>query len=350
MPVWTDAEPLICTTVVPEAPDVCTFSFSTADACEFHYRAGQFISLELPVPGGPVVRTYTLSSSPSRPRSISVTVKAQAGSVGSRWMLDHLRPGHTLKATGPAGTFTLPEPDTGKYLFISAGSGVTPALSMSTWLYDAGRDPDICFVQCVRSPADIIARRRMEGLAARVPAIRLHYVVEMDEPFTVWTGYRGHLSQIMLGSMAPDFRERDVYCCGPEPFMQAVRDMLNGLSFDMERYHQESFGSAAQALSGDDVASDDIVPDGTVGSRVMFGQSAVTVDCRESDTLLAVAREAGLNIPSGCTMGLCGTCKVLKTAGTVHMVHNGGISDEEIEEGFVLACCSHPIGTVEIAV
>jgi len=67
-------------------------------------------------------------------------------------------------------------------------------------------------------------------------------------------------------------------------------------------------------------------------------------------TLLAVANGAGLNIPSGCTIGLCGTCKVLEIAGTVHMVHNGGISDEEIEEGYVLACCSNPIGTVEIAV
>jgi len=349
MSVWNDAEPLVCTSRVPEAPDVCTFSFSAATASEFRYSAGQFVSLELPVPGGPVVRTYTLSSSPSRPRLISVTVKAQADSVGTRWMLDHLRPGDTLRAIGPAGTFTLPDTGDGKYLFISAGSGVTPALSMSTWLYDTTSSPDICFVQCAQGPSQIIARRQMEGLASRVPGIRLHYVVEDDEPFTVWTGYRGYLSQIMLGSMAPDFLEREVFCCGPEPFMQAVRDMLNGLGFDMERYYQESFGSPAEALS-DDQEWDDLVPDEAVSSRVVFANSSVTVECRESDSLLAVAKGAGLNIPSGCTIGLCGTCKVRKVAGTVHMVHNGGISEEEIEEGYVLACCSNPIGTVEIDV
>ncbi|MEY5037737.1 MAG: 3-ketosteroid-9-alpha-hydroxylase reductase subunit, partial [Pseudomonadota bacterium] len=52
----------------------------------------------------------------------------------------------------------------------------------------------------------------------------------------------------------------------------------------------------------------------------------------------------------GCTFGLCGTCKVKKTAGEVHMVHNGGISDEDVADGFILACCSRPLGKVEVAV
>ena len=66
--------------------------------------------------------------------------------------------------------------------------------------------------------------------------------------------------------------------------------------------------------------------------------------------VLAVARASGLNIPSGCTFGLCGTCKIMKTEGEVHMVHNGGISDEDIEEGYILACCSNPIGKVVVEV
>ena len=65
---------------------------------------------------------------------------------------------------------------------------------------------------------------------------------------------------------------------------------------------------------------------------------------------LAVAKRSGLNIPSGCTFGLCGTCKIRKTAGEVHMVHNGGISDDDIAEGWILACCSHPMGRVEVEV
>ncbi len=91
--IWTDAEPLICCAVVPEAPNTATFSFVAPSGAQFSYDPGQFLTLELPVPGGTVWNTYTISSSPSRPLTIAVTVKAQAGSIGTRWMLDHLNRG-----------------------------------------------------------------------------------------------------------------------------------------------------------------------------------------------------------------------------------------------------------------
>ncbi|RVG79283.1 hybrid-cluster NAD(P)-dependent oxidoreductase, partial [Sinorhizobium meliloti] len=74
----------------------------------------------------------------------------------------------------------------------------------------------------------------------------------------------------------------------------------------------------------------------------------VTTRCSETDTILAAAKAAGLVIPSGCSMGICGTCKVRKTEGQVHMVHNGGITDEDVEDGYILACCSKPLGRVSV--
>ncbi len=174
-------------------------------------------------------------------------------------------------------------------------------------------------------------------------------MVEQPDTFRAWSGYLGRLNQIMLGLMAPDYLDREVFCCGPEPFMQAVRDMLGALGFDMDRYHQESFGAPARSEAELPVL-DDVTPDDTARAEVTFALSGVTAACTQTDTVLAVARSAGLNIPSGCTFGLCGTCKVVKTAGEVHMVHNGGITDDEIEEGFILACCSHPMGAVTVEV
>ena len=130
---WKDDEPLECAMVVPETSDTATFTFRAPSGAWFDYQPGQFVTLDLPVPGGNVQRTYTISSSPSRPLSISVTVKAQPGSTGGRWMLDHLRPGMQLKAYGPAGIFSFVRHEAPKYLFISAGSGVTPLMSMTTW-------------------------------------------------------------------------------------------------------------------------------------------------------------------------------------------------------------------------
>ncbi|WP_413207804.1 2Fe-2S iron-sulfur cluster-binding protein [Rhodospirillum sp. A1_3_36] len=347
--IWRDSEELECCAVVPEAPNVATFGFVSPSGAFFKYEPGQFLTLKLPVPGNVVWRTYTISSSPSRPLSISVTVKAQEGSIGTRWMLDHLKPGMRLRAKGPAGLFTLPTKERKKYLFISAGSGVTPMLSMTTYLFDRGIGLDVVIIHCAQRPVDIIGRQNLEQMASRVPSLKLHFIVEEDDPFQVWTGFRGRLNQIMIGLIAGDYLEREVYCCGPEPFMDAVREMLIGLGYDMECYHQESF-SAPVKTESDLEEPGDLVPDESSLARIFFTNSNVSAECTQTDTVLAVAKASGLNIPSGCTFGVCGTCKVHKRSGQVHMVHNGGISQDDIEDGYILACCSKPIGDVEVEI
>ena len=244
--LWSDDEPLVCVSVIPEMTNAASFTFQAASGALFDYLPGQFLTLALPLPEGTEYRTYTISSSPSRPRSISITVKAQGGSRGTRWMLDHLKPGVSIKAIGPAGVFSHINHPAEKYLFISAGSGITPVMSMATWMFDLGTMPDIVFVNCARSPSEIIFRERLEHMASRVPGIDLKWVVERPDPYRPWTGYLGTFNQLMLGLMAPDYLEREVFCCGPEPFMQAVRDRAGRVSaIDMDHYHQESFHAPA---------------------------------------------------------------------------------------------------------
>ncbi|WP_223998273.1 hybrid-cluster NAD(P)-dependent oxidoreductase [Aureimonas sp. SA4125] len=345
---WNDqVQVLECVAVLPETRDVMTFSFQTPDESWFRYHPGQFITLELPMPGGPMLRTYTLSSSPSRPLSVTVTVKAQAGSMASRWMFDNVREGVRLKAYGPAGIFTFHNHPADRYLFISAGSGITPMMSMTRWLYDYARHTDIKFIHCARSPSDIIFRAELERMAARVNDIDLAWIVERADPFDAWTGYKGRINSLMLELIASDYHEREIFCCGPAVFMQAVRDILNAAGFDMTHYHEESF-SAPLAEELGPVGAEDVIPEEGKGARVVFATSGLEAACTETDTILQVAKGLGLNIPSACQFGVCGTCKTKKISGEVHMVHNGGIRDDEVEEGYILACCSKPIGRVEV--
>ncbi|MBO9477925.1 hybrid-cluster NAD(P)-dependent oxidoreductase [Shimia sp. R11_0] len=350
--IWRDSEMLECVSIVPEMPNTASFTFRAPSGALFAYDAGQFLTLEIPAPGEPggvVHRTYTISSSPSRPRSITITAKAQPDSIGTRWMLDNLRPGTRLKAIGPAGLFTNAKSRARKYLFISAGSGITPMMSMTTCMWDEGQELDAVFINCAKRPSEIIFRQRLEQMASRTPGLDLKFVVEEPDPYTPWTGYQGQFNQLMLGLMAPDYLEREVYCCGPEPFMTAVREALAGLGFDMDNYHQESFGAPVET-EAEQPALDDVVPDEDSKAEIHFATSDVTAKVAETETVLAAARSVGLNIPSGCTFGVCGTCKVKKTEGEVHMVHNGGISDDDIEAGYILACCSNPIGKVAVEV
>lgn len=342
---WSDrAQLLEVVRVTPETADVATFTFRTTNNSWFRYLPGQFVTLELPLPSGPVLRTYTLSSSPSRPLSIAVTVKAQPGSLGTRWMLDRLKVGDRLKAYGPAGSFSFHLHRAEKYLFLSAGSGVTPMMSMARWIDDHAQAADIAFITCARKPSDILFRTELERMAAGPHKFDLAFVVEAIDALSAWTGFRGRLNLPVLQATAPDFLEREVFCCGPAPFMAAVRSMLAGAGFDMARYHEESF--QPEAAEPAPLAEDEA----EIAGPVLFTLSEVEASGEAGDTILQIARAAGLNIPTGCTMGLCGTCKVQKLSGETAMQHQGGILDDDIAAGFVLACCTRPLGRVEIEI
>ncbi len=331
--------------IVDEAPDVKTFTFRSDAQTWFRYKPGQFITLEIPVGDEPVLRTYTLSSSPSRPFSIAVTVKAQATSIGTRWMFNNLKVGSHLRAYGPSGHFSHHNHPSGKYLFISAGSGITPMMSMLRWLNDCAPWTDVDFVNCARRPEEIIFRKELELLGVNMPGLTLGFLIEERSSRESWLGHLGRIDAVRLPLLSPDFRDREVFCCGPEPFMNAVRGMLETAGFDMAHYHQESFG-APIAETVPAPALEEGPPADSVTIR--FADSGVEAQCLAGQTVLQAARASGVRISAACEFGLCGTCLTKKISGEVEMNHNGGILDEDIAAGYILACCSKPLTPLEL--
>lgn len=348
--LWQDSEWLECLSVIPETADCATFVFAAPSGAQFTYDPGQFLTLDLPVPGGNLQRTYTISSPPTRPERISVTVKAQAGSIGTRWMLDHLRPGQKLRVWGPSGRFSFAHHRAPKYLLISGGSGITPMLSMTASAFDRAAPCDISFVHAARRPEDIIFHDGLHHWATRMAGLKLHLVVEDAQGARPpWSGYEGRINAEMLALMVPDLITREVFCCGPEPFMRAVRTILAALGHDPARYHEESFAAPLpEAAPPARATAPAAMGQGAETAEIAFARSGLLALCSPEETVLAVAKRSGLNIPTGCTFGLCGTCKTRKIEGEVDMAHNGGISDDEIAEGWILACCSKPKGRVSI--
>ncbi len=258
-----------------------------------------------------------------------------------------LKPGMRIRAFGPAGDFTLHDHPSAKYLFLSAGSGVTPMMSMLRWLNDCAPSTDVSFVNCARRPEEIVFRRELELLGSRMPGLSLGFLIEERSSRESWSGHIGRIDAVRLPLLSPDFREREVFCCGPEPFMRAVRDMLTAAGFDMAHYHQESFGAPPVEAVPAPLGELDIeVPADALAVR--FAVSDVSGDCLPGQTVLQTARASGVRIPAACEFGLCGTCKVMKISGSVEMNHNGGILDSEIDEGYILACCSKPLSPIEI--
>ena len=349
IPLWDPEEDnvLVCRQVREETHDVKTFVFSAPEPRVFKFLPGQFMTFDLPIGSGES-RCYTISASAARPYRISITVKRVPGGAGSNWLHENMAPGNEIRATGPMGYFTTDATTEAKLLFLSAGSGITPLMSMTRTACDLSEPNDLVFVHAARSPQDIIFRDEMALLARQSWGLKLAQICERSLPEDGWTGYTGRLSLPMLELMAPDFLERKIFCCGPAPFMAGVRAMLAEAGFDMEMYFEESFDFSSEPVEEPDIPAS-AAPEYTDQSfRVSFLKSGKVVACGPGMTVLSAAREAGLRLPSSCQRGFCGTCKTQLVSGTVDMVHGGGIRQREIDQGKVLICCSRPTSDIEI--
>ncbi|KAA0594566.1 hybrid-cluster NAD(P)-dependent oxidoreductase [Azospirillum lipoferum] len=344
---------LVCRAVRDETHDVKTFVFAPTSPCLFRFKPGQFITLELPIGGETIHRSYTVSSSAARPHRLSITVKRVPGGPVSNWLHDNLKPGDRIRAVGPLGEFTPGEAEAPrKFLFLSGGSGVTPLMSMTRTFDDLGEDHDVVFVHAARTPADIVFRRELDALTGPGRRLRVAHVCEGIGAEAHWAGFTGRLSLPMLGLIAPDFMEREVYVCGPGPFMKAVRAFLEGGGFDMGRYHQESFNfeeMTAELAAGEPTAQAMPIPPAPIadvspsqGFRIEFAKTGKVFTCPPDMALADAASAADIRVPTSCSRGLCGTCKTKLISGTVEMNHTGGIRKREIDQGLILLCCSRP--------
>ncbi len=246
---WASGESkrIECLSVVDETHDVKTFTFHSPDYSALAYEPGQFLTVSPVIAGASVSRCYTLSSTPTRPFTFSITVKRVLGGTVSNWLHDNLRPGHALAASGPAGVFTPVAGPARKLLYLSAGSGVTPLMAMTRAAADLHADLDIVFVHSARTPKDIIFRDELARLERTMPRLRTLFFCEStgDEPD--WRGPTGRLSLDELQRQIPDFKERAVFTCGPKGYMEATKALLANAGFDLARYHQESFDISAEA-------------------------------------------------------------------------------------------------------
>jgi glycine betaine catabolism B len=354
---WTsDAEEtLVCCQVRQETHDVKSFFFMSKEGRTFAFEPGQFITLELEIDGETINRCYTISSAPTRPHTISITVKRVPGGKVSNWLHDNLRAGDAIRVLGPAGEFTCARHAAGKYLFLSAGSGITPLMSMSRSHHELGEDRDIVFVHSARTPDDIIFARELDLIAANQQRFRTSFVCERLGQRTTWPGITGFLTLPLLRLIAPDFMEREIFTCGPAPYMKAVRDMLEEAGFDRARYHEESFSfdalpaaEQAAASEGASVPANGAEADSEAKFSVTFAKTHRDIECGVHEHVLDAAKRAGLRLPSSCTQGMCGTCKVKLVSGQVDMRHNGGIRQREIDQGMVLLCCSKPLSDLVV--
>nr|WP_228497468.1 hybrid-cluster NAD(P)-dependent oxidoreductase [Shewanella intestini] len=335
-----------------ETHDVVSFRFKGLEPVKFNFKPGQFLTFKLTIDGKTVYRSYTIASSPSRPYSLMVTVKRIEGGLVSNHLAEHLNVDDEVTVVGPDGAFNLIDIAADKYLFLSAGSGVTPMHSMSRWLCDTSVDSDIAFVHSAQSSHDVIFADAMASMAQRSPQFSLSYLLrEGSETASLSARFdgtqfeTGRINVEKLATLVPDYQSRTVFVCGPQSYMDAVKAMLEAADFNMDNFNQESFGEVASVTSNAPKLS---ASEHKAAGGFMLKVADKEIALGSDQTLLEGIEAEGLPIIAACRSGVCGACKCKVTDGTTISSSKMTLTAAEIEAGYVLACSTKITSDVDL--
>lgn len=345
------ATELRVTDIIDETHDVKTFRLTGVIPIYFSYMPGQFVTLFLNINGKEVQRSYSMSSSPSRPHTLDLTVKRVPGGLVSNWLCDHVKPGDILKVKGPAGRFSCLHKPAEKLLFIGAGSGITPLMSMSRWLLDTASRIDAKVLFSFRNREDVIFRRELEMMTKSVKTVDIAVTLTGKQGSGEnWNGFYGRIDSAMLRLFAKDLDDREVFLCGPEAFMNDVKSLLKTLNYPMEHLHCESFGNTKnypetqlQTMACESKIKTNKITQTTnegVQHTVTFAKSNKVILTDEKTNLLQLAEAEGIEIDFNCRTGSCAECMVKCLSGQAKMNEDCEIDDHEREQGWIFSCCA----------
>ncbi|WP_291473170.1 iron-sulfur cluster-binding domain-containing protein [Corynebacterium sp.] len=311
------------------------------------FQAGQFIGLGLQIDGRWTWRCYSLTNAPElsgdrlhrSERRLSISVKPVPDGTVSTRIADRLRPGRIIRLSAPGGDFHLPDPVPEKILFVTAGAGVTPVMSILRWLgQEAGTEvgtggtaggtagatfPDVVHVHSERAAAP--AAPFGDELTALEESQPGYTLIHRD------SASHGRLTAEDLPGLVPDLAERVTLACGPTPLLDDLRTVIPDIR--TESFH-------ATDLPGS-------VDPADLGGEIILGSTGVTASSTGTTTILDAAEAAGVPLVHGCRMGICRTCVVPVTDGTAVDLRDGAVygPGEQIR-----TCCSVPSGTLAVAV
>jgi ring-1,2-phenylacetyl-CoA epoxidase subunit PaaE len=339
---------------IQETQDAISVSFQAPDAIkpEYEYKAGQYLTLKLTINGETIRRAYSLCSSPVTDDVLTVTVKRVEGGKMSNYLNDYLQIGQAIEVMVPEGRFC---PDLGEtynkhLLLIAGGSGITPMLSILKTALQVAPASRISLVYANRNPESVIFYRELEKLRTQHNE-RLKVVYLADEASSDWQGITGRLDRAKMASLAADVEalseNTEIYLCGPGPMMEEVQAGLAMAGVPENKVQIEYFSSPTNSDTNVEVKAPAAEAPAN-GSKVfitLYGEThEVFID--DNKTILEAGVQAGIDPPFSCEAGICSTCMAKIIEGSAKMDENNILSQDEINQGYVLTCQAHPTAPI----
>lgn len=327
-PTWSWARPLA--QVVErrvEAQDAVTLVLQPNRHCfagqqggRAGFQPGQHIHVSAEVNGRRTTRSYSLTGTPRTDGLISITVKRVEGGHLSTHLCRHVREGDVLELGDVFGDMTLPAQPQGGWLFLAAGSGITPLMSLTRALAERQMPVDLTLMYWARTRAELCFAQELRDLAQRFPRLRLQIVLTR-EPELLADEAQGRLSADLIDEVVGHeaLARQQVMACGPGGFVERARAVLGPL---VRSFQAEAFSPAAPLANLHETSAS------VTTVQVHLQRSGRQLVLPSGLSLLQALESAGMRPASGCRMGICHTCVCTKSSGTTQDMNTGELSTE----------------------
>jgi ring-1,2-phenylacetyl-CoA epoxidase subunit PaaE len=319
---------------------------------QFKFKQGQSLTMRTTLNDEEVRRTYSICSSPID-NEWRVAIKKVDGGVFSNYAHSGLKAGDILEVMPPVGSFytELSANHSKHYLAFAAGSGITPVLSLIKTTLAVEPNSSFTLVFGNQNRASIIFFEELEALKNKyIDRFNLIYLLSRERTDSSLNYGRIDKDKLIdLSKLLNYSHYHEFFICGPEQMIFTVKDFLSSVGIDNKRIHFELFTTPGVASAKSTISATVLKK----ASVTVANASKITVklDGRSFDydlplgsgaTILESALQQGVDLPYACKGGVCCTCKAKLLEGKVEMDVHWGLEDEEIEQGYILTCQSHP--------
>jgi len=333
--------------IIKETSDAVSVELDIPKALKetFQYKPGQYLTLETEVNGETVRRAYSLCSSPYTDNVPAIAVKKVEKGKMSTYLNDTAKVGESLMVLAPNGKFVvnINANSNNHYVLFGGGSGITPLMSIMKSVLTQEPGSRITLIYANKSKDNVIFSKTIDEMAKTYDS-RLKVLYSYDNAPLMWFGLKGLLSvekigQILNSKLGGGYLDCKFYICGPTGMMDVVKLGLKTNGVPTENIHTEYFTAPSSSNKETVVeTAESFKGYGNVTVHLYGKTHSLEID--DKTTILQAANQEGLQPPYSCTIGVCTTCRAKVIKGTVHMLEREGLSDAEVEEGYVLTCQS----------
>ena len=337
-----------------ETPECVSVVFDIPESLRdrFRFKQGQSLTMRASFGDTEVRRTYSICSSPLE-NEVRVAIKKVEGGLFSRFANEQLKEGDMLEVMEPVGKFyaELDPAHKKKYLAIAAGSGITPVISLIKTTLAIEPRSEFTLIYGNKTRTSIIFFEELEALKNKyLQRFNFVNILSRERTDSSINYGRINIEKLLELSRLVDFAAIDeAFICGPETMIFSVKEFLEQKGIDKKNIHFELFTTPGEK-KGDPVTGAREMDDTKAEKNEARSKITVKLDGRSFDfelgfddvAILDAALEQGVDMPYACKGGVCCTCKAKLVEGEVQMDVHWGLEDDEIEQGYILTCQSHP--------